>query len=131
MLIPVQKKTVKGPPPIQVKYFETKNPIDSKINKNVDTPKPPLKPEKPKRDDLLAKFDRRSHSNQKITTKKIYRRKKPAVPKPKRAIGKTRASRTQTKNIVPEKYFQKKSRSKPRKEPLPESDIGIFKSITS
>ena len=33
MLIPVQKKTVKGPPPIQVKYFETKNPIDSKINK--------------------------------------------------------------------------------------------------
>ena len=70
MLIPVQKKTVKGPPPIQVKYFETKNPIDSKIKKNVDIPKPPLKPEKPQRDDLLAKFDRRSHSNQKITPKK-------------------------------------------------------------
>ena len=131
MLIPVQKKTVKGPPPIQVKYFETKNPIDSKINKNVATPKPPLKPEKPQRDDLLAKFDRRSHSNQKITPKKIYRRKKTAIPKPKRAIGKTRASTTQTKNIVPEKYFQKKSHIKSRKEPLPESDIGRFKSITS
>jgi len=131
MLIPVQEKTVKGPPPIQVKYFETKNPVDSKIKKNIAIPKPPLKPEKPKRDDLFAKFDRRSHSNQKKTPKKIYRRKKTAVPKPKRAIGKTRASRTQTKNIVPEKYFQKKSRIKPRKEPLPESDIGIFKSITS
>ena len=130
MLIPVQKKTVKGPPPIKVKYFETKNPMHSKIKKNVDTPKPPLKPEKPKRDDLLAKFDRRSHSNQKITTKKIYRRKKTAVPKPKRAIGKTRASRTQNKNIIPKKYFQKKPHIKPRKEPLPESDIGIFKSIT-
>ena len=131
MLLPVQEKTVKGPPPIQVKYFETKDPMDSKIKKNIDTPKPPLKPEKPKRDDLLAKFDRRSHSNQKITPKKIYRRKKTAVPKPKRAIDKTRASRTQTKNIVPEKYFQKKSHIKPRKEPLAESDIGTFKSITS
>ena len=75
MLIPVQKKTAKGPPPIQVKYFETKNPMDSKVKQNVDTPKPPVKPEKPKRDDLLAKFDRRSHSNQKMTSKKIYRRK--------------------------------------------------------
>ena len=76
MLIPVQKKTVKGPPPIKVKYFETKNQMATKIKRNVDIPKPPLKPEKPKRDNLLAKFDRRSHSNQKITPKKIYRRKK-------------------------------------------------------
>ena len=130
MLIPVQEKTVKGPPPIQVKYFETKNPMGSKIKKNVDTPKPPLKAEKPTRDDLLAKFDRRPHLNQKITPKKIYRRKKSAVPKPKRAIGKTRASRTQNKNIIPKKYFQKNPHIKPRKKPLPESDIGIFKSIT-
>ena len=131
MLLPVQEKTVKGPPPIQVKYFDTKNLMDSKIKKNVDTPKPPLKPEKPKRDDLLAKFDRESHSNQKITPKKIYRRKKTVAPKPKRAIGKTRSSRTQNKNIVSEKFSQKKSHIKPRKEPLPESDRGTFKSITS
>ena len=131
MLTPVQEKTVKGPPPIQVKYFETKNPMDSKVKQNIDTPKPPVKPEKPKRDDLLAKFDRRSHSNQKITSKKIYRRKKTAVPKPKRAIGKTRSSRTQTTNLAPEIYFQKKPYIKPRKEPLPESDVGIFKPITS
>ena len=109
MLTPVQEKTVKGPPPIQVKYFETKNPMDSKVKQNIDTPKPPVKPEKPKRDDLLAKFDRRSHSNQKITSKKIYRRKKTAVSKSKRAIGKTRSSRIETKNLAPEKYFQKKS----------------------
>ena len=114
-----------------MKYFETKNPMDSKVKQNVDTPKPPVKPEKPKRDDLLAKFDRRSHSKQKITSKKIYRRKKTAVPKPKRAIGKTRSSRTQTTNLAPEVYFQKKPYIKPRKEPLPESDVGIFKSITS
>ena len=131
MLIPVQEKIVKGPPPIRVKYFETKNPMNSKVKQNIDTPKPPVKPEKPKRDDLLAKFDRRSHSNQKITSKKIYRRKKTAVPKPKRAIGKTRSSRTQTKNLAPEKYLQKKPYIKPRKEPLPESDVGTFKSITS
>jgi len=130
MLIPVQEKTVKGPPPIQVKYFETKNPMGSKVKKNVGTPKPPLKAEKPTRDDLLAKFDRRPHLNKKITPKNIYRRKKSAVPKPKRAIGKTRASRTQNKNIVPKKNFQKTPHIKPRKEPLPESDIGIFKSIT-
>ena len=131
MLTPVQEKTVKGPPPIQVKYFETKNPMDSNVKQNIDIPKPPVKPEKPKRDNLLAKFDRRSHSNQKITSKKIYNRKKTAVPKPKRAIGKTRSSRTQTKNLAPEKYLQKKPYIKPRKEPLPESNVGIFKSITS
>ena len=131
MLTPVQEKTVKGPPPIQVKYFETKNPMDSQVKQNIDTPKPPVKPEKPKRNDLFAKFDRRSHSNQKITSKKIYSRKKTAVPKPKRAISKTRSSRTQTKNLVPEKYLQKKPYIKPRKEPLPESDVGIFKSRTS
>ena len=130
MLVPVQEKTVKGPPPIQVKYFETKNPIGSKVKKNVDTPNPPLKAEKPTRDDLLAKFDRQPHLNKKLTPKKIFRRKKSAVPKPKRAIGKTRASRTQNKNIVPKKNFQKNPHIKPRKEPLPESDIGIFKSIT-
>ena len=130
MLIPVQEKTVKGPPPIQVKYFETKNQMGSKIKKNVNAPKLPLKAEKPKRNNLLAKFDRRSHLNQKITPKKIYRRKKSTVPKPKRTIGKTRASRTQNKNIIPKKYFQKKPHIKPRKKPLPESDIGIFKSIT-
>jgi protein TonB len=131
MLLPVHEKIVKGPPPIQVKYFETKDPMGSKIKKNVDTPKPPVKPEKPKRDELLAKFDRRSHSNQKITPKKIYKRKKTAVPKSERAIGKTRSSRTQSKNISPEKYFLKKSHIKPRKKPLPESDIGTFKAITS
>ena len=130
MLIPVQEKTVKGPPPIQVKYFETKNPMGSKIKKNVGVPKPPLKAEKPIRDDLLAKFDRRSHLNQKTTPKKIYRRKKSAIPKPKRVIGKTRTSRTQNKNIVPKKYFQKKPHIKPRKETLPKSDIGTFKSAT-
>ena len=131
MLTPVQEKTVKGPPPIQVKYFEPKNPMGSKVKQNVDTPKPPVKPEKPKRNDLLAKFDRGSHSNQKITSKKIYERKKTTAPKPKRVIGKTRSSRTQTKNFTPEKYLQKKSYIKPRKEPLPESDVGTFKSITS
>ena len=131
MLTPVQEKTVKGPPPIQVKYFETKNPMDLKVKQNIDIPKPPVKSEKPKRDDLLAKFDRGSHSNQKITSKKIYRRKKTTVPKPKRAIGKTRSSRTQTKNLTSEKYLQKKPYIKPRKEPLPESDVGTFKSITS
>ena len=131
MLTPVQEKTLKGPPPIQVKYFETKNPMDSRAKQNIDTPKPPVKPEKPKRDDLLAKFDRGSHSNQKITSKKIYRRKKTTVPKSKRAIGKTRSIRTQTKNLTPEKYLQKKPYIKPKKEPLPESNIGTFKSITS
>ena len=131
ILAPVEEKKVKGPPPIQVKYFETKKPMDSKVKQNITTPKPPLKPEKPKRDDLLAKFDRGAHSNQKITSKKIYRRKNTTVPKPKRSIGKTRSSRTQTKNLTPEKYFQKKPYIKPRKEPLPESNAGTFKSITS
>jgi len=130
MLIPSQEKVVKGPPPIQVKYFETKKPMDSKPGKIVDAPKPPVKPEKPKSKELLAKFDRRSHSNQQTTPEKIYKRKKTVVPKSKGAIGKTGSSRTQRKKIAPEKKVRNKPRQKPRKNPLPESDIGTFKSIT-
>ncbi|MEE3253494.1 MAG: hypothetical protein VX227_04395, partial [Nitrospinota bacterium] len=76
MLIPVQEKVVKGPPPIQVKYVESKKEQDSKYGKIVDAPKPPLKKEKPDREELLAKFDNRSHSNQKKSPKKTYKRKK-------------------------------------------------------
>lgn len=130
MLIPVQEKVKKGPPPIQVKYFETKKPLDSKPGKIVDTPKPPAKPEKPKAEELLAKYDSRSHSNKKITPQKVYKRKKTAVPKSKGSLSKTRPNQTQTKKITPEKKFQKQSHFKPRKKNLPESDIGTFKSIT-
>jgi len=130
MLVPAQEKVVKGPPPIQVKYFETKKPLDSKPGKIVDTPKPPVKSEKPKREELLAKFDSRSHSNQKPTPKKIYKRKKTVVPKSKGSTRKTGSSRTQPKKIAPEKKFRKRTQLKPRKNPLPESDIGTFKSIT-
>ena len=47
MLIPVQKQATKGPPPIQVKYIETKKPMDSNLGKIVDASKPPVKKEKP------------------------------------------------------------------------------------
>lgn len=129
MLIPAQEKVVKGPPPIRVKYFETKKPMDAKPGKIVDAPKPPEKSQKPKKEELLAKFDRRSHSNKKITPEKIYKRKKTVVPKSKSVAGKTGSRKTQTKKIAPEKKFRKQSRVKPRKNPLPESDIGKFRSI--
>ena len=76
MLTPVQEKLAKGPPPIQVKYIETKIPIHSNPEEIVDTPKPPEKKERPKREEFLAKFDRRSHSNKRITREKVYKRKK-------------------------------------------------------
>ena len=49
MLMPVQKKEIKGPPPIQVKYFESQKKMDTKPGKIVDTPKPPVKSEKAKK----------------------------------------------------------------------------------
>ena len=49
MLTPVQEKTVKGPPPIQVKYFESKKKMNSKPGKILDAPKPPVKSEKANR----------------------------------------------------------------------------------
>ena len=45
MLTPSQDKITKGPPPIQVKYIETKIPIHSNPEEIVDTPKPPEKKE--------------------------------------------------------------------------------------
>jgi periplasmic protein TonB len=130
MLMPVQKKEVKGPPPIQVKYFESKKTLDSKPGKIVDAPKPPTNPGKPKRQELLAKYDSRSHSNKKKTPEKIYKRKKTVVPKSKGVVSKTGSSQTRVKKIAPKKQFKKQSRLKPRKQPLPESAIGTFRSIT-
>ena len=131
MLMPVQQKVAKGPPPIQVKYVETKKPMNSNPGKIVDAPKPPVKKEKPKREDLLAKFDSRSHSNKKITPEKVYKRKKTVVPKSRSSVGKTGTSKTQTKKADPAKKIQKKSQLlKPKKRTLPESDIGKFKSLS-
>ena len=130
MLIPVHEKVVKGPPPIQVKYVENKKEQDLKYGKIVDTPKSPLKKEKPKGEELLAKFDHRSHSNQKKTPKKIYKRKKTIVPKSRSIAGRAGPRRTQTKKVTVKKKLPKKSFSKSRKKSLPESDVGNFKPIT-
>ena len=130
MMMPVQKKEVKGPPPIQVKYFESKKKLDSKPEKIVDAPKPPVKSEKANRKELLAKYDSRSHSNKKKTPEKIYKRKKTLVPKSKGTLSKTESNQRKVKKIASKKKFQKQSRLKPRKQPLPESDVGTFRSIT-
>ena len=99
MLIPVQEKVTKGPPPIQVKYIETKKPIHSNPGKIFDAPKPLTKKERPKRKELLAKFDRRSHSNKRITREKVYKRKKTVAPKSRSIVGKTRSRKSQTKKL--------------------------------
>jgi len=131
MMMPVQKKEVKGPPPIQVKYFESKKKMDSKPGKILDAPKPPVKSEKANRKEILAKYDSRSHSNKKKAPEKIYKRKKTVVPKSKGSLSKTGSNQRKVKKVAPKKKFQKQSRLKPRKQPLPESDIGTFRSVTS
>jgi protein TonB len=128
MLVPVQKEEVKGPPPIQVKYFESKKALDTKPGKTIDAPKPPAISETPKRKEFLAKHDSESHSNKKKKPEKIYKRKKTVVPKSKGVLSKTGSNQTKAKNIAPKKKFQKQSRLKPRKQPLPESAIGTFRS---
>jgi periplasmic protein TonB len=131
MMMPIQKKEVKGPPPIQVKYFESKKKMDSKPGKIVDAPEPPVKPEKANRKEFLTKYDSRSHSNKKKTPEKIYKRKKTVVPKSKGSLSKTESNQRKVKKIASKKKFQKQSRLKPSKQPLPESDIGTFRSIIS
>ena len=70
MLVPVQKEEAKGPPPIQVKYFESKKALDTKPGKTIDAPKPPAISETPKRKEFLAKHDSKSHSNKKKEQRK-------------------------------------------------------------
>ena len=82
------------PPP-----SESKKEQDLKYGKIVDAPKPPLKKEKPKSEELLAKFDNRAHSNQKKITKKIYKRKKTIVPKSRSVIGSLGSRSTNTKKV--------------------------------
>ena len=107
MLMPVQKKEIKGPPPIQVKYFESQKKMDAKPGKIVDAPKPPVKSEKAKRKELLAKYDSRSHSNKNKTPEKIYKRKKTVVPKSKGVLSKTGSNQTREKKNCAEKAVSK------------------------
>ena len=131
MLIPTQEKATKGPPPIQVKYIENKKPMDLNPWETVDTPKQPIKKLKSKREELLEKFDRRSHSNKKINREKVYRRKKTAPTKPGKVVGKTNISNSQTKNSnILEKIRKRSQFLRPKNKPLPESDIGKFKPLT-
>jgi len=131
MLTPAQEKVTKGPPPIQVKYIETKKPMHSNPRETLDISKPPEKKERSKRKELLAKFDRRSHSNKKMAREKVYKQKKTVIPNSRSIVGKTRSSKTQTKNLKPRKNFQKNSKLlKPKNKPFPESEIGKFKSLT-
>ena len=131
MLTPDQEKVTKGPPPIQVKYIETKKPMHSNPGEIVDAPEPYSKKERPKRKELLAKFDRPSHSNKKTTSEKVYKRKKTVVSKSRSIVGKTRSSKPQTKKLKPTNNFHKNSKIlKSKKKPFPESEIGKFKSLT-
>ena len=127
-LLPEQEKIIAGPPPIEVKYVETKKEKELMHDKIVDAPKTAVKKEKPKRKELLAKFDSRSHSNQKPSPKKIYKRKKTIVPKSKRIIKKTETKKIQTKNNAPQKKFQTKPFKKNNKNRFSVLDIGSSKS---
>ena len=129
-LLPAQEKIISGPPPIQVKYVESKKEQDLKYRKIVDAPKPPLRKEKPNREELLAKFDNRSHSNQKKFPKKIYKRKKTIVPKSRSINRSNGARKNQTKKITPKKKFRTKSLQKIRKKSLSELDTGNLNSTT-
>ena len=131
MLTPAQENLTKGPPPIQIKYIETKKPMYSNPMTIIDAPKLPAKKERTKRRELLAKFDRRSHSNKKITQEKVYKRKKTVVPKSRNIVGKTRNSKPHTKKLEPTKNFYKNSKIlKSKKKPFLESEIGKFKPLT-
>jgi protein TonB len=125
-LLPKQEKVISGPPPIQVKYIESNKEQNLKYRKIVDAPKPPLRKEKPNREELLAKFDNRSHSNQKSRLKKIYKRKKTIVPKSRSIIGSNGARKSKTKKVVRKKKFRTKPFQKNRKKPFPKSDAGNF-----
>ncbi len=128
MALPANKEKSKGPPPIRVKYIETKKPEAAIEGKIVDAPKPPKTSEKPRTKELLAKYDSRSHSNTGKKTSKKFQRKKTVVPKSKGSVGKTGNSPVYKKKAV--RKPQQRATIKPRKKLLPESDIGKFRSIT-
>lgn len=127
MAAPVREEKIKGPPPIQVKYIETKKPMSNKSGRIIDTPTPPQKIEKARTKDLLAKFDSRAHSDTEKKIAKTYQQKKTVVPKSRGTTGTTGSAPAQKKNIA--RKSTTRSVIEPRKRALPESDIGKFKSI--
>ncbi len=127
MAIPDGKEKTKETPPIRVKYIEPEKPLATKGGRIIDTPTPPKKIEKPKNRDLLAKFDSQAHSNTAKKTAKTYQQNKTVVPKSRGSAGKTSTPPIREKKTT--RKPQKSSASEPRNRPLPESDIGKYKSI--
>jgi periplasmic protein TonB len=128
MINPVSVEKTKGPPPIQVKYIEPEKPKAAKGGRIIDTPNPPKKIEKPRKKDLLAKYDSRAHSNTSKKTPKTYQRKKTAVPKVKGSRGNTGQAPVREKKVARKPITR--SKIEPTKRHFPKSDIGKYKALT-
>jgi protein TonB len=128
MAIPEKEEKVKGPPPIRVKYIEPEKKKTPKTGQIIDTPTPPKKTEKARANELLAKYDSRSHSNTAKKSQKTYQSKKMVVPKSKGLKGKTRTVPTQAKEATNKP--ERRASIKPRKRLLPQSDRGKYRSLT-
>jgi periplasmic protein TonB len=128
MMMPVHTEKVKGPPPIQVKYVPAKNKPVDKTGRIIDAPRPPKKIEKARTQDLLAKFDRRAHSNTDKKISKKYQRQKTKVPKSKGSTQKTQTAPSHAKKTANKPKSQ--SAIEPWKKSLPESDIGKYKTLS-
>ncbi len=128
MATPAREDTKEGPPPIQVKYVEPEKPVAEKRGTIIDTPTPPKKKEKPRTAELLAKFDRRAHSDTGKKKSRSVERKKTLVPKSKGSRTTSGATQVQKKKIA--RKPQTRSIIKAKKKAFPESDVGKFKSVT-
>ncbi|MEE9258852.1 MAG: TonB family protein [Nitrospinaceae bacterium] len=117
-LLPARVSTQENPPPIKVRYIDSKN-SDAELDKGsiVDAPKP-RKIEKPRTSELLAKHDSRAHSNKKKKTTKKYKRKKTVAPKARGTPNAMKMNSTPAKKNTPKPSTQAKAVEEPKPLPL-------------
>ncbi len=126
LLAPAISKGPLAPPPIKIKYVETKKP-DSFEKKGtiVDAPKPKKVEKKRKKpSELLASADSRTHANKKPSIQKKYRRKKTVAPQ---ASGKPQMTQLAKAPAESKKLADQSKQKAVRKyKPLPLSGRGTL-----
>ena len=83
-LMPDEKRTVTKLPAVKVKYLPPEKKVPpKKVPTLAEIPKPRTL-EKPKRSELIARYDSQAHSNRSTKKKSNYQNKKTAIPKTKK-----------------------------------------------
>lgn len=116
-MLPSKASIPVKPPPIQVKYIQSKKADTLEQGSIIDAPKP-QKIETPRTSELLAEHNSRAHDNKKTSPVKQYRRKETVAPKASGVLTAAKTNSMDNRKTLSKSGAQARTAEKPQ--PFPE-----------